>query len=142
MARRAAPLEPAAADQAGSWYDKDWYRMRALVLVAEPLCRRCAAQLVDHIVPIREDPARRLDPTNLQPVCFPCHRLKTNRYDGGFGRKSKQRGGREFRDSCENWTVQPTFATCEIGKIQSRGCHPPDENLQLLLDCLSTKLDE
>jgi 5-methylcytosine-specific restriction protein A len=89
--RRTNPQPPR---RALGLYDADWQELRRAVLAAEPLCRLCArvgieraAQVVDHIVPIREDPSRRLDVTNCQPLCWPCHRAKSNRYDGGFGRK-------------------------------------------------------
>ncbi len=65
----------------------------------EPSCRECArrgldrpARIVDHIIPVRDAPERRLDPTNLQPLCWPCHNRKTNRSDGGFGRKRGSMG--------------------------------------------------
>jgi 5-methylcytosine-specific restriction endonuclease McrA len=70
-------------------YTNDWRKLSRLILEQEPLCRYCGerrAQLVDHIVSIREAPERRLDPSNLAPACHPCHRAKTNRHDGGFGR--------------------------------------------------------
>ena len=37
------------------------------------------ADLVDHIVPIREDWSKRLDSTNLQSLCYRCHREKTRK---------------------------------------------------------------
>lgn len=65
-------------------YGADWRLLRDAVLAAEPSCRRCAqngrveaAVLVDHIVPIEAAPERRLDPDNLQPLCRPCHAIKT-----------------------------------------------------------------
>lgn len=61
-------------------YDRQWQKLRAAVLRTEPLCRSCktrgqivSATVVDHIIPIREAPKRRLDVTNLQPLCAPCH---------------------------------------------------------------------
>jgi 5-methylcytosine-specific restriction enzyme A len=61
-------------------------------LELEPTCRHCRrrgierrAVLVDHIIPIRKAPERRLDPSNLQALCGPCHQRKTIREDGGFG---------------------------------------------------------
>jgi len=74
-------------------YDGDWREMRKLHLEAEPLCRHCAlrgierrARVVDHVESVRTAPERRLDPANLQSLCFPCHNAKTNRVDHGFGR--------------------------------------------------------
>jgi 5-methylcytosine-specific restriction enzyme A len=81
--------------QASAWsrgYDAEWRQLAEDHLRREPTCRLCAiegvmrqAQCVDHIQSIRKAPARRLDDTNLQSLCYPCHRSKTNRHDGGFG---------------------------------------------------------
>jgi 5-methylcytosine-specific restriction enzyme A len=74
-------------------YDRDWQRLRARVLAAQPYCVPCArrgvetqAQMLDHVVSIRDAPERRLDPSNLMPMCWACHRAKTMRVDHGFGR--------------------------------------------------------
>jgi 5-methylcytosine-specific restriction endonuclease McrA len=50
-----------------------------------------AAEL-DHIVPFigRDDP-KRLDPTNLQPLCIPHHREKTARQGGPIGVRNPRR---------------------------------------------------
>jgi 5-methylcytosine-specific restriction protein A len=65
-------------------YDKDWRRVRLAVLDTEPCCRVCMSEdrvtpavLVDHIVPLDIAPERRLDRTNLQPLCTLCHAIKT-----------------------------------------------------------------
>jgi hypothetical protein len=83
-------------------YDRDWDRLRAAILAEEPMCRECArrgieraAQTLDHVVPIRDAPELRLDPTNLQPLCWPCHRRKTNSRDGGFGHRRRLRDAEE-----------------------------------------------
>ncbi|HEV7417299.1 MAG TPA: HNH endonuclease [Tianweitania sediminis] len=56
-------------------YDKEWEQARGEYLAAYPSCRRCGAKatLVDHITPIRQAPHRRLDRTNFQSLCQPCH---------------------------------------------------------------------
>jgi 5-methylcytosine-specific restriction protein A len=41
--------------------------------------------MVDHIQSIKDRPDLRLEATNLQSLCWPCHNAKTNRSDGGFG---------------------------------------------------------
>ena len=54
-----------------------------------PIMRRSrhypARDMVDHIQSIRDRPDLRLDPANLQALCWPCRNAKTNRQDGGFG---------------------------------------------------------
>ena len=74
-------------------YGADWRRVRAGVLAEEPLCRLChaagrvaAATEVDHIEPFHglADPLR-LAPTNLRPLCTPCHRSRTGRQARGLG---------------------------------------------------------
>ena len=73
---------------AGRWRadDPEWRALRAAHLAEEPMCRMCArigvdrpAQMVDHIEAVREAPERRLDPTNLQSLCWPHHNSKTQR---------------------------------------------------------------
>lgn len=56
-------------------YDAEWQKARAEWLAAYPSCVRCGnkADLVDHIVPIRKAPHRRLDRTNFQSLCTSCH---------------------------------------------------------------------
>jgi len=56
-------------------YDREWEKARREYLAVYPSCRRCGkpADLVDHIVPVREAPHRRLDRTNFQSLCQPCH---------------------------------------------------------------------
>lgn len=58
------------------------------LLRREPLCRRCrannrvtAAEELDHIVPLAKGGAD--DESNLQPLCGPCHKIKTAE-DFGF----------------------------------------------------------
>ncbi len=74
-------------------YDRDWQVLRLLHLQCSPLCVSCAKQgraaaatVVDHVRPFkgRDDPLR-MDPTNLESLCHPCHARKTNR-DGSIPR--------------------------------------------------------
>jgi 5-methylcytosine-specific restriction protein A len=55
-----------------------WRAVRLAVLRDEPLCRTCGelADQVDHIIPVAEGGAE-LDRANLQPLCDPCHKAKT-----------------------------------------------------------------
>ena len=59
-----------------------WRRLSRLQLKREPLCEEClkaervtAAEIADHIKPIREGGAR-LDTENLQSLCRACHNRK------------------------------------------------------------------
>lgn len=64
---------------------KEWKALRKVVLERSGgICLKCSqfdmivkADVVDHIVPIAQDYSRRLDITNLQPLCHPCHNRKT-----------------------------------------------------------------
>lgn len=68
----------------GRHYGRDWRRLRLSFLQRHPLCRFCQdrglfveATEVDHIAPIVVAPHRRLDETNLRPLCKPCHSART-----------------------------------------------------------------
>jgi 5-methylcytosine-specific restriction protein A len=61
---------------------RPWARLRAKVLMSNPLCVKCAAagrvqaaHEVDHIVPLHSGGTH--DRSNLQPLCRPCHADKT-----------------------------------------------------------------
>jgi 5-methylcytosine-specific restriction enzyme A len=68
---------------AGFYQSLAWRRCRDAFLRAHPHCRHCAdagrrtaAQIVDHIKPIKRGGAK-LDWKNLQSLCFACHNRKT-----------------------------------------------------------------
>ena len=67
-------------------YDRDWQRLRLLVLREQPTCA-CGAKAtdVDHLVSIQRRPELRLVRSNLRAMCKRCHARKTCRVDGGFG---------------------------------------------------------
>jgi len=61
-----------------------WRKLRQYHITRNPLCTQCTksgltvvADVVDHIIEIRDDPTRRLDPKNLQSLCHSCHNNKT-----------------------------------------------------------------
>lgn len=76
-------------------YDTTWRRVRAAFLAQHPLCqcedcddgrkRITPAEVVDHIVPIRERPDLRLDWSNLRSMAKSCHDRRTAR-EQAFGR--------------------------------------------------------
>lgn len=63
------------------YHSQAWKALRQQVLARDAyLCQPCLrekritrADTVHHIVPVREDWSRRLDPTNLEAVCRECH---------------------------------------------------------------------
>lgn len=77
-------------------YDWAWKRLRDLHLHDNPFCafhlakgRRVLADMVDHVVPIAEAPERRLDGTNLQSLCDPCHKSRKAREEAS-GRAARR----------------------------------------------------
>lgn len=78
-------------------YDGTWYRLRAIILAEQPLCVRCLregkhtpAVDVHHIVPVRQDPALRLEPDNLMPVCRACHSVLDRQWRRMLVRRRKE----------------------------------------------------
>ncbi|PZU87188.1 MAG: HNH endonuclease [Shinella sp.] len=61
-------------------YDAEWRAASHAYLLQHPYCAECArrgrataATLVDHVIPVRLAPHRRMDRTNWQSLCTPCH---------------------------------------------------------------------
>lgn len=75
-AARKARFDKGRPSAAARGYDGDWRKLRAEHLLKHPNCARCGEKAVevDHHVPIRIAPARRLDPSNLKSLCQHCHR--------------------------------------------------------------------
>lgn len=71
-------------------YDKDWKRVRAEFLLANPMCSEpnCEefATDVDHIISLA-DGGERLDPKNLRSFCHSHHSQRTNRDQVKWNRK-------------------------------------------------------
>lgn len=66
----------------GFYKSKEWRTLRKQILERDlALCQRCGmpAELVDHIIPSKDDWDDRLNPDNLQSLCRECHRIKTKR---------------------------------------------------------------
>lgn len=76
-AERKARFDKDRPSAAARGLGADWRKLRARHLERNPRCVRCGAKEekmeVDHIVPRRVAPERRLDPTNLQTFCKSCH---------------------------------------------------------------------
>lgn len=61
-----------------------WKKLSHHWLMMHPLCVSCEARgiyrkgdLVDHVIELRDDWSKRLDPNNLQTLCYACHNRKT-----------------------------------------------------------------
>jgi len=59
---------------------KEWRMLRQWILSNGPLCERCIdndrlrpATEIHHKIDIKDDPSKRLDTSNLQPLCNSCH---------------------------------------------------------------------
>lgn len=86
-------------------YDRAWEKVRDAHLAAHPLCAWCstatrpvAADVVDHITPIRDAPDRRLDPANLQSLCDTCH--------SKYKQQVETRGYHDMTD-VDGWPIDP-----------------------------------
>jgi len=89
-------------------YDNQWRALRRSFLTAHRWCRVCGKRAVDvdHIVPIREAPGRRLDWTNLQSLCHEHHSVLTNSYDNPAVRQGCDEDGRPL-DRRHPWASDP-----------------------------------
>ena len=79
------PVEDRRGSARQRGYSPAWDRLAKAFLRANPLCALCshdhrpvAAELVDHVTPIREAPDRIYDYSNLQSLCRSCHARKTH----------------------------------------------------------------
>lgn len=74
-------------------YDAAWEKVRRAHLARHPCC--CVPGCptahdrlnVDHIVSVRDDPTRRLDPTNLRTLCQSHHSARTSRDHSWNGKR-------------------------------------------------------
>ena len=67
-----------------------WRRLREQILMQNHyICVRCGrqAEMVDHIVPTKVDWNRRLDPSNMQAMCWSCHNRKTEEDNKRYPKK-------------------------------------------------------
>ncbi len=71
---------PQCNNTASRGYDHRWRRLSEDYRVRNPLCQDCdekgkttPASEVHHIIPINQDPSKRLDVNNLVSLCKLCH---------------------------------------------------------------------
>lgn len=92
-AGQACPTCQARAPQTTA-YDARWRTFAASYLARHPRCQRCRtrrATNVHHRAPVAIAPRRRLDPTNVEALCFGCHRAATptRAADGALPRRHR-----------------------------------------------------
>lgn len=71
-------------------YGREWRKLARRRKRDYPICEECGiymSEVVHHIVPIKDAPERKLDPTNIQALCRDCHERKHGRlkYVSSFG---------------------------------------------------------
>jgi 5-methylcytosine-specific restriction protein A len=83
-AKRLGSTAPQRGNSTQRGYDRRWRNARRDFLRAHPQCAECikeeryiAATVVDHITPHRGNQLLFWDVSNWQPLCKPCHDLKT-----------------------------------------------------------------
>jgi 5-methylcytosine-specific restriction endonuclease McrA len=73
-------------------YGADWREVRDAYIGQHPICEwpgcAVASHEVDHIIRVKVDPSRRLDPENLRALCLHHHRSRTGR-DGVRARRQR-----------------------------------------------------
>jgi 5-methylcytosine-specific restriction protein A len=74
---------PQCNNTASRGYDHRWRKLSEDYRIRNPLCEDCdakgrttAASEVHHIVPISQDPSKRLDVNNLVSLCKLCHEIR------------------------------------------------------------------
>lgn len=60
---------------------KEWRTLsKYTLMINHYLCKQCEltlADVADHIIPVEVDWDKRLDISNIQPLCHKCHNIKT-----------------------------------------------------------------
>ena len=83
------------------YHSKQWRSLRNYYIQMNPLCEACkrrdkvtAGQVVDHIKPINSGGEHlKLDLSNLQTLCHPCHNSKSGKEGWEYRKKGYGGGG-------------------------------------------------
>ena len=66
------------------YQSREWKNTRKSVMIEDGLCQECLRQgyykqadVVDHIIELKDDWDKRLDKSNLRPLCHEHHNIKT-----------------------------------------------------------------
>ena len=74
-------FETKPRERSDEYNTRQWRKLRASILMDEPLCRGCklaVATVIDHIKAVRSG-GEFWDLENLQPLCKRCHNSKSGR---------------------------------------------------------------
>lgn len=109
--KRAASRTDARPSASARGYDRTWSRLAREHLARHPRCVMCedagiftAAEVVDHIIAVRDRTDLRLDPTNLQSLCRSHNARKAT---SEKRTRSRGRGGVEAFATTPKTTVLP-----------------------------------
>lgn len=71
------------ATRYADYSNPEWRKLRSKMLSVHKCCQRCGASgvklHVHHIEPVRQNPSRFLDETNLIVLCESCHAVETQK---------------------------------------------------------------
>ena len=96
------------------------------------LCVQCRSKdiikigdVVDHIIPIRMDWSKRLEPTNLQTLCHACHNKKTKEDEKKNKNNSKEKMNTPHhkKQVMAPWRPPPSFP-CKSSFYSIKGVQP------------------
>ncbi len=97
---KAKPVDTRTRNASQRGYGWRWAKASRAFRQSNPWCAECErngivtrCNVVDHIVPHKDDQTLFWDQANWQALCKPCHDRKTATEDGGFGR-TRTEGGR------------------------------------------------
>ena len=95
------------------------------------LCVQCRSKdiikigdVVDHIVPIRVDWSKRLEPSNLQTLCHACHNKKTKEDEKKNKNNSKEKfinNPHHEKQKATLWRPPPSFPCKKFVLFYKRG---------------------
>lgn len=95
--------------QSGFYLTRQWLAIRDRRRRDNPLCQACeekgfvtVGRVIDHIIPIDEDPSLALEYNNTQNLCHSCHSWKTAQDKKRKDKADKLRRGRKLMKDLEN----------------------------------------
>jgi 5-methylcytosine-specific restriction enzyme A len=110
--------------QEGFYNSPAWKKIRDQRRRENPICQECERKgiirpmnVVDHIIPIDEDPALALYYDNTQSLCTGCHVRKTNNDKKKKAKRIRIEKGRKIMEKYFNSTMVRLLAVRRLKKI-------------------------